>query len=160
MPSSPPREVEILNLVSPHTTVADLKQVDAGGGSGAAGIAAGCPRWLCRGARGSLVRAATPRAPAHNRLLVSLQVYEDRYAVHIVMELCVGGELFERIVAKGTFSEAEAARHFRRMVEMVGACCTGGQGVFGGCEDVPQGDAKGAVRYLHVLAEQQVPAIC
>ena len=47
------------------------------------------------------------------------QVYEDRMAVHIVMELCAGGELFERIVAKGTFSEAEAARHFRTMVEMV-----------------------------------------
>ncbi|KAI3425213.1 hypothetical protein D9Q98_008981 [Chlorella vulgaris] len=66
------REVEILNLVSPHRTVACLKQV-----------------------------------------------YEDRSAVHIIMELCAGGELFERIVKKGTFTEADAARHFRTMVEMV-----------------------------------------
>jgi calcium-dependent protein kinase len=66
------REVDILNLVSPHHTVAGLKSV-----------------------------------------------YEDRNAVHIVMELCVGGELFERIVSKGTFSEADAARFFRSMVEMV-----------------------------------------
>lgn len=59
----------------------------------------------------------TPPHPTHS----PIQVYEDRYAVHIVMELCMGGELFERIVSRGTFSEAEAARHFRRMVEMVGA---------------------------------------
>lgn len=59
---------------------------------------------------------------------VLLQVYEDRLAVHIVMELCVGGELFERIVSKGTFSEADAARHFRRMVEMVGGSAGRGRG--------------------------------
>jgi hypothetical protein len=29
-----------------------------------------------------------------------------------------GGELFERIIQRGTFSEAEAARYFRQMVEV------------------------------------------
>ena len=30
-------------------------------------------------------------------------VYEDRQAVHLVMDLCSGGELFDRIVAKGQY---------------------------------------------------------
>lgn len=52
--------------------------------------------------------------------------YEDRHAVHFVIEYCKGGELFERIVSKGTFSEAEAARYFRQMVEVVHHCHTCG----------------------------------
>lgn len=46
-------------------------------------------------------------------------VFEDRSSVHIVMEYCKGGELFERIVQRGSLSEAGAARFFKSMVEMV-----------------------------------------
>lgn len=49
-------------------------------------------------------------------------VYEDRAAVHIVEEYCAGGELFDRIVARKSLSEAEAARSFRCMVDMVRHC--------------------------------------
>lgn len=49
-------------------------------------------------------------------------VYEDRENVHILMEYCSGGELFDRIISKGKFSEAEAARYFREMVEMIAHC--------------------------------------
>jgi serine/threonine protein kinase len=48
--------------------------------------------------------------------------YEDRDAVHIAMELCGGGELFDAVVEAGSFSEREAARVFRRMVEVVRHC--------------------------------------
>jgi calcium-dependent protein kinase len=33
--------------------------------------------------------------------------YEDKNSVHVVMELCVGGQLFDRITAKGRYSERE-----------------------------------------------------
>ncbi|MED6144630.1 Calcium-dependent protein kinase 15 [Stylosanthes scabra] len=35
--------------------------------------------------------------------------FEDRYSVHLVMELCAGGELFDRIIAQGHYSERAAA---------------------------------------------------
>lgn len=35
--------------------------------------------------------------------------FEDDKAVHMVLELCKGGELFDRIISKGTFTERMAA---------------------------------------------------
>ncbi|KAG4966637.1 hypothetical protein JHK85_041612 [Glycine max] len=48
--------------------------------------------------------------------------YEDWQHVHLVMELCLGGELFDRITAKGSYSESEAASIFRQIVNVVHAC--------------------------------------
>ncbi|KAK7376680.1 hypothetical protein VNO80_02094 [Phaseolus coccineus] len=48
--------------------------------------------------------------------------YEDLQNVHLVMELCLGGELFDRITAKGSYSESEAASIFRQIVNVVHAC--------------------------------------
>ncbi|CAK7346120.1 unnamed protein product [Dovyalis caffra] len=47
--------------------------------------------------------------------------YEDKQNLHLVMELCSGGELFDRILAKGTYSEKEAATIFRQIVNVVHA---------------------------------------
>ena len=58
----------------------------------------------------------------HPTLAGLATVYEDRHNIHLIMDHCAGGELFDRVVKKGSFSEAEAARYLRRMVEMVHHC--------------------------------------
>ncbi|URE28691.1 calcium-dependent protein kinase [Musa troglodytarum] len=48
--------------------------------------------------------------------------YEDKHSVHLVMELCAGGELFDRIVAQGHFTERAAASLLRTIVQIVHTC--------------------------------------
>ncbi|KZV42812.1 calcium-dependent protein kinase 11-like [Dorcoceras hygrometricum] len=48
--------------------------------------------------------------------------YEDNVFVHLVMELCGGGELFDRIVQKGHYSEKKAAQLMKTVVGVVEAC--------------------------------------
>ncbi|KAL8045958.1 hypothetical protein ABFX02_08G148100 [Erythranthe guttata] len=48
--------------------------------------------------------------------------YEDRQTVHLVMELCRGGELFDSIIAQGHYSERAAADLCRQIVNVVHHC--------------------------------------
>lgn len=50
------------------------------------------------------------------------KVYEDDDNVHIVMELCTGGELFDHIVEKGNYTEHDAAMLVKAMLEVVAHC--------------------------------------
>jgi calcium-dependent protein kinase len=45
----------------------------------------------------------------HENVAELINVFEDSTYVHLVLELCKGGELFDRVVAKGTFTEKMAA---------------------------------------------------
>lgn len=60
--------------------------------------------------------------PPHPNIVSLKAVYEDDNAVHLVMELCEGGELFDRIVARGHYNERAAANIARTIVEVVQAC--------------------------------------
>lgn len=55
----------------------------------------------------------------HQNIVSLKDTYEDEDAVHIVMELCEGGELFDRIVARGHFTERAAAAVMKTIVEVV-----------------------------------------
>ncbi|XP_051126133.1 calcium-dependent protein kinase 19-like [Andrographis paniculata] len=48
--------------------------------------------------------------------------FEDKQSVHLVMELCAGGELFDRIIAKGHYTERAAASMCRSIVNVVQIC--------------------------------------
>uniref|UniRef100_A0A452ZEF1 non-specific serine/threonine protein kinase n=1 Tax=Aegilops tauschii subsp. strangulata TaxID=200361 RepID=A0A452ZEF1_AEGTS len=52
--------------------------------------------------------------------------YEDKHAVHLVMELCAGGELFDRIIAKGHYTERAAAALVRTIMGIIHTCHTMG----------------------------------
>lgn len=49
-------------------------------------------------------------------------VYEDECYVHLLMELCAGGELFHQLEKHGRFSEAEARILFRHLMQVVLYC--------------------------------------
>lgn len=60
--------------------------------------------------------------PQHPNLVTLKDTYEDDTAVHLVMELCEGGELFDRIVARGHYTERAAAAVTKTIVEVVQIC--------------------------------------
>ncbi|XP_055807948.1 calcium-dependent protein kinase 20-like [Solanum dulcamara] len=58
----------------------------------------------------------------HPSVVQIVGAYEDAVAVHVVMELCAGGELFERIIKRGHYTEKKAAELARVIVGVVEAC--------------------------------------
>ncbi|KAG4171805.1 hypothetical protein ERO13_A12G232700v2 [Gossypium hirsutum] len=58
----------------------------------------------------------------HRNIVELKGAYEDRHSVNLIMELCAGGELFDRIIAKGHYSEREAANLCRQIVTVVHNC--------------------------------------
>jgi calcium/calmodulin-dependent protein kinase I len=55
----------------------------------------------------------------HPNIIRMLGLYESKDRIYIVMEKLAGGELFERIVGRPRFTEVEAARLIRPLLESV-----------------------------------------
>eukprot|EP00976_Prorocentrum_cordatum_P097598 1191054-Prorocentrum_minimum.AAC.7 len=58
----------------------------------------------------------------HPNVVKLLGAYEDKHNVQLVMELCEGGELFDRIVEKGHYTEKSASTMFRTLLKVVAQC--------------------------------------
>ncbi|CAD8093543.1 unnamed protein product [Paramecium primaurelia] len=58
----------------------------------------------------------------HPNIIKLFETFEDARNVYLVMELCEGGELFDRIIDKGHFSENEAKIIFLQIMQAVNYC--------------------------------------
>jgi calcium-dependent protein kinase len=58
----------------------------------------------------------------HRNIVELKGAFEDRHSVNLVMELCAGGELFDRIISRGHYSERAAAIVCRQIVTVVHNC--------------------------------------
>ncbi|UKK02090.2 calcium-dependent protein kinase [Theileria orientalis] len=58
----------------------------------------------------------------HPNIIKLFEVYEDTEHLYLVMEMCSGGELFDRIVNKGSFSENYAAFIMRQVFSAIAYC--------------------------------------
>lgn len=52
----------------------------------------------------------------HPNLIRYFETYEDERYLHIVMELCSGGDLFDRLLATGTMTEGDVATVMRKLL--------------------------------------------
>jgi len=55
----------------------------------------------------------------HPHILKLYEFYQDSKNYYIIMELCTGGELFDKIIEKGTFSEKEATYVMRQLLSSI-----------------------------------------
>lgn len=53
----------------------------------------------------------------HKNIIKMYEVYEGEYHIYIVLELLKGGELFDRIVKKGSYSERDAIILITRLLQ-------------------------------------------
>ncbi|OXA43935.1 calcium/calmodulin-dependent protein kinase type 1 [Folsomia candida] len=59
------------------------------------------------------------RRLTHPNIVQLLDTYEDKTRVYLVMELVTGGELFDRIVEKGSYTEKDAADLIKQVLAAV-----------------------------------------
>ncbi|CAI5969082.1 unnamed protein product [Closterium sp. NIES-64] len=72
--------------------------------------------------------AGEAQGMAHPGVVQLCGVFEDEHSVHLVMDLCEGGELFDEVVRRGRLSEHDDANVFAQVASAVAHCHT--RGVF------------------------------
>jgi len=58
----------------------------------------------------------------HNNIVRLKEVYDNKAKFYMILEICAGGELFDRIVEVEHYTENEARHTFSQMTEAVGHC--------------------------------------
>ena len=58
----------------------------------------------------------------HPNILRLIDYYEDKSNVYLVLELCTGGELFDRIIAKQYYDEDEGRILFKQIIKALNYC--------------------------------------
>ena len=58
----------------------------------------------------------------HPQIIRMYEWFEDKANIYIVMDLCEGGELFDKISSVGHFDEKVAAELFKNMMQSVNYC--------------------------------------
>lgn len=66
------------------------------------------------------------RLSGHPNVVALKAVYEEEDYVHLVMELCAGGELFHQLEKHGRYSESQAKVLFRHLMQVVLYCHNNG----------------------------------
>ncbi|XP_043921924.1 serine/threonine-protein kinase H2 [Protopterus annectens] len=59
------------------------------------------------------------RRVSHHNIIQLIEVFESEDRIYMVMELATGGELFDRIIAKGSFTERDATKVLKMVLDGV-----------------------------------------
>jgi len=62
------------------------------------------------------------RSCDHPNIIKLVEVHEDEKSIHLVQELCTGGELFDRIIQRGHYTEHDAKQIIYKLLLAVNYC--------------------------------------
>ncbi len=62
------------------------------------------------------------RELSHPNIITLFEIYEEEDNVHLILEYLKGGELFDKIVAKGNYSEWDAAHIMKALLSAISYC--------------------------------------
>jgi calcium/calmodulin-dependent protein kinase I len=72
--------------------------------------------------KGLKLEMETMASVDHDNIVKLKEIYDTKEALHLILELCHGGELFDRIVQLEAYNEDQAGEAFSQMVEAMGHC--------------------------------------